>query len=328
MTTATATRSKSKSRGTSKRRYGTAASRQESQDRKDAALARLATGISELTETAEWMEYLRVQARFRRYSFLNTMLIRLQCPGATRVMPFGNREGTTGWKGLGRHVKGPDPVTGEKQRSIWIRKPTSRKVTTTDPKTGEDTESRERWFVWVPVFDVSQTEGDPLPEICHALDGDDPGKTDVLAGWVRSQGWTAEFPRTIEGGADGDCDHDRKRIRVATHGLNADGELVAYSRANALASLTHEVAHMILHPSTAQYVLHQGESELEAESVSFVVSEALGIDASGFSAGYVATWVHGDADKAAETIKACGKRISDTARKILDIIDPQEAEEG
>jgi hypothetical protein len=324
--TTTATRSRAKS--TSKRRYGTAASRQASQDRKDAALDKLAGGISALTETAEWMEYLRVQARFRRYSFLNTMLIRMQRPDATRVMPFGNREGTTGWKSLGRNVKGPDAETGEKQTAIWIRKPSPRKVVRTDEKTGEDTESREMWFVWVPVFDISQTEGDPLPEICHPLDGDDQGRTDVLAAWIRPQGWTVEFPRTIEGGADGDCDHDRKRIRVATHGLNADGGLVAYSPANVLASLTHEAAHMLLHPNTAQYVLHQGQSELEAESISFVISEALGIDASGFSAGYVATWMNGDADKAAETIKACGKRISDTARQILDVIDPQEAEEA
>jgi hypothetical protein len=323
--TTTATRKKTKS--TSKRRYGTVASRQAAQDRKDAALAKLADGISALTETAEWTEYLRVQARFRRYSFMNTMLIRLQRPGATRVMPFGNREGTTGWKSLGRNVKGPDSETGEKQTAIWIRKPTNRKVTRTDEQTGEDTESRELWFVWVPVFDVAQTEGEPLTEICHPLDGDDQGRTDVLAAWVRAQGWTVQFIPSIEGGPDGDCDHDRKRIRIATCGLSPAGETVAYSPAQLLASLTHEVAHMILHPNTAQYVLHQGECELEAESVSFVVSEALGIDATGFSFGYVAGWQNGDAGKTAETIKDCGKRISDTARKILDIIDPQEEQE-
>src|SRR2546425_8608657 len=127
--------------------------------RKDETLERLTNGIAQLTSSDSWRAWLKAQARFHRYSFSNTILILCQRPTASRVAGFHT------WRRLGRVVR-----RGES--ALWIFAPVTRRVASVD-----DTEQSTRLvaaFRPVPVFDISQTEGDPLPEICTRLSGDDP----------------------------------------------------------------------------------------------------------------------------------------------------------
>jgi len=146
--------------------------------RKDETIERLTDGIAQLTSSEAWTAWLRVQARFHRYSFSNALLIALQCPEATRVTGFHT------WRRLGRTVQ-----RGES--ALWILAPVTRRVVSDD-----DPEQSTRVvtaFKPVPVFDVSQTSGDDLPEICTRLSGDDP--LDAYAELVqvaRSIGFTVE----------------------------------------------------------------------------------------------------------------------------------------
>jgi len=135
--------------------------------RKDETLERLTNGIAQLTSSDSWTTWLRVQARFHRYSFSDALLVALQCPGATRVTGFHT------WRRLGRTVR-----RGES--ALWILAPVTRRVASDDDP--EQSTHIVTAFRPVPVFDISQTEGDPLPEICTRLSGDEP------AGCVRSTG--------------------------------------------------------------------------------------------------------------------------------------------
>ena len=133
-----------------------------SSTRKDDVLDRLTSGIAQLTSSDAWGAWLSVQTRFRRYSFSNTVLILVQRPTASRVAGFHT------WRRLGRAVR-----RGE--HAIWILAPVTWRVASPD-----DEETREpslrvvAAFRPVPVFDVAQTAGDELPEVCMRLAGDDP----------------------------------------------------------------------------------------------------------------------------------------------------------
>ena len=134
--------------------------------RKDETLERLTNGIAQLTSSDSWTTWLRVQARFHRYSFSNALLVALQCPGATRVTGFHT------WRRLGRTVR-----RGES--ALWILAPVTRRVVSddTEQQTGVVTAFRA-----VPVFDISQTTGQDLPEICTHLSGNDPLPTLARSG--------------------------------------------------------------------------------------------------------------------------------------------------
>lgn len=114
----------------------------------DALIAQLESGKSE-----QLLRYLGVMSRFHSYSFGNVMLIMGQRPYATRVAGFHT------WKSLGRSVK-----KGEKGVVI-IAPIVLRKDRADQPDdTPEDDEAKIVRFRAVHVFDISQTEGEPLPE--------------------------------------------------------------------------------------------------------------------------------------------------------------------
>ena len=132
-------------------------------------------GIKELFESDKYMEYLRVMSRFHSYSRNNVMLIKMQMPGATRVAGFNK------WRDqFGRHVK-----KGEKSIKIIAPTPYKKKIEEIkrDPDTKapmldkdgktimEEKEVSIPMFRVVSVFDVSQTEGRPLPQLASDLIG-------------------------------------------------------------------------------------------------------------------------------------------------------------
>jgi uncharacterized protein DUF955 len=156
------------------------------------------------------------------------------------------------------------------------------------------------------VFDLAQTEGDPLPEPCARLAGDDP--LGVFAQLVRvatTLGFAVE-EHAFTDETNGDCAHDLRRIRVR----------IDLAPAHRVKTLAHELAHAILHAERTE----RGLMELEAESVAFIVCDALGLDAGAWSFGYVAGWA-GGGEQALAAIKATGARIQRTADQILSALD-------
>jgi len=264
---------------------------------RDRLLDTLAEGVRTLTTSDRWRSHLELQGRFHRYSFNNTLLIGAQDPDATRVAGFA------AWKRLGRSVR-----RGE--HAIWILAPlVGRRVT--------DADGDERRPVFgfrpVAVFDVAQTDGEDLPEVCRTLQGDDPGSWfAALAARAARLGFGVERVE-LPGSTNGDCSHAGHRIRVESR--NAPAQQVK--------TLAHELAHALLHEQYADRAV----AELEAESTAYVVCRSLGIDSGGYSFGYVASWAGGGL-QAVAAIASSGAAIQRAAAVILDGLDAPDADAG
>jgi hypothetical protein len=169
----------------------------------------------------------------------------------------------------------------------------------------EDSDKRMRTVVGfrpVAVFAEDQTAGEPLPEVCTRLYGDEPaGAFAELARVAQSFGFAVE-DYAFDDETNGDCSHVLRRIRIKT-------TLEPRHRAKTLA---HELGHALLHVERTE----RGLMEVEAESVAFIVCNVLGIDAGAWTFGYITTW-SGGGDQAIAAIRAAGTRIQRTAEHIL-----------
>lgn len=270
----------------------------ESEARREELMSKLTDGIDKLTESAEWQRYLDCQAKFHQYSFGNTLLILSQMPEASQVASFKK------WQEMDRQVN-------KGERSIRIFAPSLRKVEVERPDGDTEEKRQVMGFRMVPVFDVSQTSGEELPEPVKLLEGEAPeGVFAALTKVAEGIGFKVELAAEIEGheGANGVCAHDTKTLTVAT----ADR-----STAQQTKSLAHEVGHAILHGS-AEARADRGTVELEAESTAYVVCQQLGMKTDEYSFGYVAGWAGGDAEKVREQIKASGARINQASKQITE----------
>ncbi len=168
-------------------------------------------------------------------------------------------------------------------------------------------------FRTVTVFDVSQTEGKPLPELVKKLTGDVAQYESMVAA-LRS---ISPYPISMEsfpGGAYGCCNFVERRILVQPD----------MSQIQTIKTMIHEVSHAKLHaPPEKTETLPQHKQrfvrEMEAESVAYVVCQHFGIDTADYSFGYVAGWSHG---KDLSQLKASLELIRNTAAELIDGIDP------
>lgn len=260
-------------------------------------IAELTEGISNLITSENWQHYLDFQSRFHRYSFGNVLLIDAQRHDATRVAGFN------AWRKLNRFVR-----TGEK--AIWILAPMVYKIADAEE---EEDDRVIRGFKFVPVFDITQTDGDELPSVCNRLDGDDQdGLYTGLVAMVQSIGFTVE-DYEFGGTTNGDCSHAEYRIRVE----------IANSPAQRVKTLAHEIAHALLHEVCDNKRL----AELEAESTAYIVCQALGLDTSDYSFGYIASWA-GGGEQAIAGIKRLCERIQKAAATILKSFEVTEQQQA
>lgn len=264
---------------------------------RDEVLARLEEDIATLASSERWTEWLRAQARFHRYSFGNVLLIELQRPGCTRVAGYRT------WQKLGRQVR-----RGE--RGLAILAPILRRARRGDAEEAGDATTDEvspaarvATFTVAWVWDVEQTEGEPLPEVCTRLAGEDPGGVfERLVAVAAARGYRVE-DADLPGETNGECS-PRLRLIRARRGLSPA------QRANTLAD---ELVHAILH-ADGYAATPRPVAELEAESVAFVVRSRLGIDSDGYSFGYVAAW-SGGGDQARGALRASAQRIQRAPRR-------------
>lgn len=255
----------------------------------------LQTSLRELVTSEDWQRALAVAARFHDYSFANTQLIWAQshARGFTPSRVAGYRM----WQQLGRQV-----CRGE--RSLQILAPVTRKVT---PESGEEEEERRVvGFRVVHVFDITQTDGEPLPEVAAAVvEGDLPAHWERVGELITAAGFglqVADLDRL--GDANGITDWQQRDVVIRA----------SLPGAQRFKTAVHELAHIRLHePTTQGRPGCRGIVEVEAESVAYMVCAALGIDSTGYSLPYVASWSGGDVDKVAAT----ANRVIGCARDVL-----------
>lgn len=208
-------------------------------------------------------EFLGVMARFHKYSLGNVLLIMAQRPEATHVAGFHT------WKSLGRFVK-----SGEKGIAILAPMALKRdKHEASDSSPPDEDEDRILRFRVVYVFDVSQTDGEPMPEFAKAQG--DPGEfSDRLKNLVRQMNIELSYSEQLGGAL----------------GVSKGGTIELQSGldpAQEFTTLVHELAHEILHHGSGRTGTTKQSRELEAEAVAFVVAQSIGLDAGTASADYI-----------------------------------------
>ena len=294
---------------------------QNSADRMKEITDRLETGIQELFESERYKAYLTSMAKFHSYSFNNTLLIAMQ--GGQLVAGYNK------WRDdFHRNVK-----RGEK--GIKILAPAPYKVKKEVPKLDEQgqpvmdkdgnpvTEKKEIQvpaFKIVSVFDVSQTEGEPLPSI-----GVDElaGNVEQYEDFFKALEQTSPVPMAFEdipGGSHGYYHLTEKRIAIQEN----------MSELQTLKTAIHEIAHAKLHaidpeaPVTEQADRPDSRTrEVQAESVAYAVCQHYGLDTSDYSFGYVAGWSSG---KDLKELRASLETIRATAHELITTIDGHLAE--
>jgi len=270
-----------------------------------AALTMIEEGLSNLGSSENWAAYLRTQSRFHRYSFNNTLLILMQAPEATKVAGYRT------WLSLGRQVR-------KGEHGIKILAPAIYRAKDED---GEPSETRQlRGFTTATVFDISQTDGDDIPEPVATLTGSGPeGAFEALLAVAAARGVAVEIaPIPSHPGAHGVFQPSANTITIRPD----------ISGAQMVKTLSHELAHADLHRTGVTGEVDRSLCELEAESVAFIVCQHLGVDSSEYSFGYLANWAGNDTERAAKLLRELGGRVAGAAKRIIEDLEPAATEEA
>ena len=279
---------------------------------------KLERGLTELFNSDSYKSYLSTMSKFHNYSFNNTLLIAMQKPEASLVA------GYNAWqKNFGRHVN-----KGEK--AIRILAPVPYKIKEErdkiDPVTQEimldrdGNPQKEEVEITIPafravsVFDVSQTDGKPIPELeAKELLSDVEGYQDMIHAVEAVSPVPIEMEE-IAGESKGYFDREARRIAVQEN----------MSESQTLKTMIHEVAHSMLHNKEVeqdeQTRKDRNTKEVEAESIAYTVCQHFGVDTSEYSFGYIAGWSSGRDTK---ELKSSMDTIRRTASELITGIEEQ-----
>ena len=281
---------------------------------------KLEEGLKELFESEKYKNYLSTMSKFHNYSVNNTLLIALQRPDASLVAGYQawqknfNRHVNKGERGIRILASAPykikeerdklDPVTGE----VMLDKDGM-------PQT-EEVEVKIPAFRAVSVFDVSQTDGEPLPELeAKELLSTVEGYED----FIKAVTYVAPAPigfEDIPGDSKGYFNIEENRI-VVQEGM---------SESQTLKTMVHETAHSMLHNKEVNRedilapAKDRNTKEIEAESIAFTVCRHFGIDTSEYSFSYIAGWSSG---RDMKELKSSLDTIRRTSSELITGIEEQ-----
>lgn len=297
------------------------AEKQSSRDRLKEITASIEDGIKELFQSEGYAQYLQTMSRFHHYSVNNQVLIHMQKPDATLVAGFNK------WKNqFGRNV-----IKGE--HGIKIIAPTPFKKKIEQEKLDPDMQLpmldadgkiiTEEKTIQIPmykpvtVFDVSQTEGKPLPQLAHDLSGN-VENYDVFMEALRRSSPVPISVEVMGGGMDGYFDLEHQDIAIRK----------GMSEVQTVSAVIHEMAHALLHNRTKDAEektpeLSRSTEEVQAESISYAVCAYYGIATGDNSFGYIASW---SKDKTLPELRESLEVISKTADGLINDIDRHYAE--
>lgn len=272
----------------------------------------LEKSIQDFMESEKYKTFLSSMAKFHNYSLNNQILIAVQKPDSTLCA------GYTTWQKQNRYVKKgekgiriicPAPYKKEYLKDV-IDKTTGKPELLPDGKAKQEIVQKVIPFFKVGyVYDISQTEGQPLPEIADILEGDlDEDLKSLKEAMLQASPVPVCF-QPIDGETNGFYSPAAGKIIV-------DSTL---SEKQSLKTLIHETAHALLHnPEASSSQSTRETKEVEAESVAYVVCQYFGLDTSDYSFGYIAGWSSG---KGTPELKASLENIRNTSNEIISNVE-------
>lgn len=274
----------------------------ERQARREADRKRSTDAIEALKSSAGWQRWLAGRRHFHGYSLSNQLLIAMQCPQATRVAGF------RAWLKLGYVVQ-----AGERALRIWMPVPPHKAELEAWRQAGAVPNQKPRTrFRLGPVFDRSQVRELPPPAVPVPLD---PPITTVDGDDLE---WAINPLTQLAVGLG--CAVIIERLPASVGGsFDPFTSVISLNERRAVnhqvKTLVHEIAHALMRRQVANgdNALGYSEEELVVESVAFTVCGSIGLDTSGFSIPYMASWSQ---RASVETIHAAAQTIDQLAKRI------------
>ena len=288
-------------------------------DKLKALLEQAEQGTKDVFESDRYRNYLATMSKFHSYSFRNSLLILMQKPEASYVAGYSawqkkfKRQVQRGENGIQIVGYTPKKVNVEQEK----KDSTGKTVIGADGKPEKETVSRQiPYFTPVYVYDVSQTEGEPLPQLVNELNGSVEAYQDLMQAITEVSPFPISF-EDIKGGAKGFCDPLAQRIAIQQ----------GMSEAQSVKTAIHEVTHADLHAPEVNLSLNDRTDrrtrEVEAESTAFVVCSHYGIDTSDYTFPYLASW---SSTKELNELQSSLETIQKQAGELIDKIDSRLAE--
>lgn len=262
-------------------------------------MSELEMGVEELMTSEGWKKHLDSMSKFHTYSFNNQWLIAHQMPEASKVSSFKN------WQELGRQVN-----KGEKALSVLAPIMITLKDANGNPIIDDKGKERKipRGYRAIPVFDISQTSGEELPEDpTRKLDGDAPfGMRADLEKFIGDAGYTVKFG-----------DHNG----VSDTEVTIDASQSEAEQARSMAYQLGRISLGHFDPESESGKKSLSDKAVEAESFAYVVSRAKGLNAAGdYSFGHVSTWAAksgDDEDEATKRVRSHGRSVATAVKGLL-----------
>lgn len=289
-------------------------------DRMKEITDKLEAGIKGIFDSEQYKTHLKTLSKFHNYSFNNCLLIAMQKPDASHMAGFNawrddfKRQVRKGEKGI--KILAPAPFKTKK--TVDAVDAHGKPIYKDGKRVKEEKEITVPAFKITSVFDVSQTDGEPLPSLgVNELAGSVDRYKDFFAALEKTSPVPIGF-EAIKTGAKGYYHLEEKRIAINE----------SMSELQNLKTAIHEIAHSRLHDIDKNAPKDtprpdRRTREVEAESIAYTVCQHYGLDTSDYSFGYVATW---SGDKQLDALKASLDTIRKEADAIITEVDKHFAE--
>lgn len=250
-------------------------------------------GIKLIRNSEDYKRWLNFYDGFHQYSFNNTMLIYMQNPSASLCAGFNT------WKNKKRYVKAGEkglkilaPITETVLREAPVLDDDGKPILDENGK--EQTKKvKEKVFAnkfyVTSTFDISQTEGEPIPELSYSGTSEKVENYSALKKVLEEIApFPVEYTDELQEGCDGRCSYTAEQIYIRND----------MEEAKTVEVLIHEIGHAYMHDKTRfeeakehlKVISDRDSREIQAESLSYIVTHKLGLDTSGFSFPYIAAW--------------------------------------
>lgn len=250
-------------------------------------------GIKLIRNSEDYKRWLNFYDGFHQYSFRNTMLIYMQNPSASLCAGFNT------WKNKKRYVKAGEkglkilaPITETVLREVPVLDDDGKPILDENGK--EQTKKvKEKVFTnkfyVTSTFDISQTVGETIPELSYSGTSEKVENYGALKKVLEEIApFPVEYTDELQEGCDGRCSYTAEQIYIRND----------MEEAKTVEVLIHEIGHAYMHDKTRfeeakehlKVISDRDSREIQAESLSYIVTHKLGLDTSGFSFPYIAAW--------------------------------------